>query len=133
MRKVIKIFITFIILITMSMQYNTIYAINYKDGGGNGKSTKWTSQSPIWYKPTSEDVGQEEIKDKANIITKAIRNIGIVVAVIALMVIGFRNMVASIDEKSIIKESLPGYLIGVVMVVALTMIPAIIYEIVKQF
>ena len=68
MRKVIKIFITFIILITMSMQYNTIYAINYKDGGGNGKSTKWTSQSPIWYKPTSEDVGQEEIKDKANII-----------------------------------------------------------------
>lgn len=120
-------------LMTISIQYNTTYARNDEGGGGKGKSTKWTSQSPDWYKPTNENVGQSEIKNKANIVVKALRNIGIVVAVLALMFIGFRNMIASTEEKSIIKESLPGYIIGVVMIVAVTLLPSLIYEIVKTF
>ena len=131
MKKIIKIVMTLMVFILISVQYNnTVYADG--DGEGNGKSATWTTQSPSWWKPTDVDVGQSEMIDKAKIITTALRNIGIVVAVIALMVLGFRQMTASAEQKSIIKESLPGYLIGVVMVITLTVLPSIIYELTKQ-
>ena len=131
MKKIIKIVMTLIVFILISVQYNnTVYADGA--GEGNAKSATWTTQSPSWWKPTDVDVGQSEMIDKAKIITTALRNIGIVVAVIALMVLGFRQMTASAEQKSIIKESLPGYLIGVVMVITLTVLPSIIYELTKQ-
>jgi len=96
-------------------------------------SDTWSKHQIPWWQPSrlNTDVGQKEIIDKANVITSVIRNIGIVVAVVALMIIGFRQMTASAEEKSILKESLPGYLVGVVMVVAVTMLPSIIYNMLK--
>jgi len=134
MKRIIRFAILLIMFVMISIQCNTTttYARNDEGGGGSGKSTKWTSQSPIWWKPTEEDVGQPEIKDRANVIVKVLRNIGIVLAVVALMIIGIRNMTASAEEKSILKESMPGYLIGVFMVVAVTFLPSLIYEIVKN-
>ena len=135
MKKIIRIFMILIFFICV-INNNNVYATQAKgtdgSGGGGGGSTKWTSQSPGWWKPTEEEVGSNEISKKANVITTAIRNIGIVVAVIALMVIGIRQMTASAEEKSILKESMPGYLLGVFMVVAVTVLPSLIYEITKQ-
>ena len=44
------------------------------------------------------------------------------------MVIGIREMTASVEEKSIIKQSMPGYIIGAVLVMAMTTLPSIIYN-----
>ena len=122
MKKIIILSIIFTVLNIFFININVTYATD-----------NWTKHQIPWWQPSklNKEVGQEEIINKANVITTAIRNIGMVVAVLALMVIGFRSMVASADEKSIIKESLPGYIVGVVMIVAVTVLPSIIYKILK--
>ena len=47
------------------------------------------------------------------------------------MAIGIKEMTSSAEEKSIIKQALPVYILGVIMVVAITTLPSIIYNIVK--
>ena len=62
----------------------------------------------------------------------AIRAIGIVVSVIALIVIGIRQITASAEEKSIIKEAMPGYILGLILVVSITFLPTIIYNFMQK-
>ena len=71
------------------------------------------------------------VSEKVGKITGFIRNLGIVLSVISLMIIGLRTLFGSAEDKSEYKESLPGYLIGVFMVFSMTTIPDIIYQIMK--
>lgn len=91
----------------------------------------WSDNPIDFWEPGDVKVNQEVIGDKASVITTVIRNIGIAVSVISLMIIGIREMLASAEEKSVIKQSMPGYLIGVFMIAAITTLPSIIYNIVK--
>ena len=121
MKKVIKILI--ILTCLFCLNTNVIYATD-----------NWSEHGTDWWRSENEevDVGQNELKDKANVITKVIRNIGIIVAVISLMIIGIKELFASAEQKSKYKESLPGYLIGIVMVIAVSLLPSLIYDIVKS-
>ena len=125
MRKIIKIGLILIMLMTISIQNNIVYA------EGTAQVATWSTKSADWWKPKDEEVGQLEMKAKTKIILGYIRSIGIIVSVIALMIIGIRQMTASAEEKSIIKESMPGYVIGLIMVVAVTVLPSIIYDLMK--
>ena len=71
------------------------------------------------------------VSEKVGKITGFIRNLGIALSVISLMIIGLRTMFGSAEDKSQYKESLPGYLIGVIMVFSMTTLPDIIYQIMK--
>lgn len=73
----------------------------------------------------------QTLQDKVGPVLGFIQAIGTVISVIALMIIGFRTLTGSIEEKSAYKESLPGYLIGVFLLFAMTTIPSIIYNIMK--
>ena len=44
------------------------------------------------------------------------------------MIIGIREVTASAEEKSIIKQAMPGYILGAIMVFVITMIPTLIYN-----
>lgn len=123
MKKVLKITIILMMIFTIFAQVSNVYAA----------PTKWSEKSTDWWKPTDPDIGESNYINKANIITTVIRNIGIVVSVIALMIIGIREMTASAEEKSIIKQSMPGYILGAVMVGAISFLPSLIYNIVKNF
>ena len=98
----------------------------------NEKATYKDDNLNYW-DPSRESGYSSGVIDFAGTIVAIIRNVGIVVAVIALMVIGFREMTGSVEQKSVIKQALPGYLIGVVMVVAITLIPTIIYNVVRNW
>ena len=74
-----------------------------------------------------------DLVNKASVIVAVIRNVGIVVSVIALMIIGIKAMTGSIEQKADYKKSLPGYILGVIMVIAITVLPSIIYEVVKNW
>ena len=78
------------------------------------------------------DIGEEKIISKANILTTALRNVGIVIAVIALMLIGIKEMTAGIEEKTELKKALPGYLLGILLVVTVSVLPSIIYSFAKD-
>ena len=151
-----KIYITIILIITLIClaSVNKVYARNVEglDPSGatdpseitlpekeksSGSSSSGSSLSgildPDEYDPsldTSESTTQ--LENKASKIVAIIRNIGIILTVAVLMVIGIRNMFASVEEKSVIKQSLPGYIMGAFMVLAITVIPATIYDVVNS-
>ena len=58
-------------------------------------------------------------------------NIGIIVSVISLMLIGLRTMFGSLEDKSHYKEVLPTFVIGVFIFLSCTTIPEMIYKIFK--
>ena len=94
------------------------------------KASNWSNKPENWWIPSNE-IDPTPIVDRASIVTTVIRNIGIACAVIALMIIGIKEMTSSAEEKSILKQSLPSYVLGVVMIAAITILPSIIYNLVK--
>ena len=78
------------------------------------------------------DDDQQFIK-KVDVILSTIRNIGIVVSVGALMIIGIRFMTGSIEEKAEFKQVMPGYIIGAILVFSVSVLPNLIFNIVQNF
>ena len=76
--------------------------------------------------PKAEDAKLNEI---GNRIIGPIQVIGSLVSVIAIIIIGIRYMLGSVEEKAQYKETLGPYLLGAVFVFAITNILAIVYNI----
>lgn len=67
----------------------------------------------------------------AGTIISTLSVIGIVIAVITLMIIGLKYMLGSVEEKAEYKKTMIPYLIGTIMVVAITQFLNIIIKIVE--
>lgn len=76
--------------------------------------------------PKSED---EKLNEIGNRIIGPIQVIGSLVSVIAIIIIGIRYMLGSVEEKAQYKETLIPYLLGAVFVFSITNILAIVYNI----
>lgn len=125
MKKVLKITVILIMIFTIFTQVSMVYAAPSSSNVG-GKSL-----NPNYWKPQNNS-GGSLLQSRAKVITTAIRSVGIVISVIVLMIIGIKQMTASVEEKSILKQAMPGYIIGAIMVFAITVIPTIIYEMVNN-
>lgn len=53
---------------------------------------------------------------------------GIVIAVIAVAIIGLRYMLGSVEEKADYKKAMIPYIIGILLIVTVTTVPTIIYN-----
>lgn len=113
MKKVLKIGIILSMILIMFMQLNMVYA---------------DSINPNEYDPSSHIENETLFVDKVKVVLGFIRIVGIVVSVIVLMIIGIKTMTGSLEEKSHYKQALPGYILGAIMVMAMTTIPSIIYN-----
>lgn len=111
-----------------------------KDTGSFSESTDGTSSStttgitdptknPEAYTPGIAE--SSKIKKVLGPILGAIRNVGVVVAVIILMVIGVKYMLGSVEEKANYKQTLFPYLIGAIILFMGSIIPEIIYNTMK--
>ena len=49
------------------------------------------------------------------------------------MLIGIKEMTAGVEEKTELKKALPGYLLGILLVVTVSVLPSIIYNFAKDF
>ena len=119
MNRIMKITMIFITIFILLMQISLVYA---------SSSINPNDYNPSKYRNSS---GEDILLKRAKIITTTIRSIGIVVSVVTLMIIGIKEMTASAEEKSILKQSMSGYILGAVMVFAMTVIPTLIYEFAK--
>ena len=131
--------IILVIIIMIIGQFSFVYATEVVDERGQQTELQYNQEqrkngeiNPYNYKPTNENQG-ETYKNKVGIILGVIRAIGIIVSVGALIVIGIKMMLGSIEEKSIIKQALPGYIIGALLVMSMTTLPSIIYKIASKF
>ena len=75
----------------------------------------------------------QQTMNKLGKILGIIQVIGAFVCVGALMIIGIRSMIGSAEQKSVIKNSMPGYIVGVILLAGVTTLPSIIYNIVNSF
>ena len=73
----------------------------------------------------------EKLKPMINNIAGIIATIGSVVSVAALVIIGIRYMLGPVEERAEYKKTLIPYVVGALMVFAMTTIPTIIYNIVS--
>ena len=88
--------------------------------------------TPGDYAPTLDSSGVGKIAGIANPIIGTIQTIGIVVAAITIIVLGIKYMAGSIDEKAEYKKTMIPYLIGAVLVVAITQIVGVIAKLVDN-
>ena len=90
--------------------------------------------NPENWKPNESVVSGDDtvFNNKVSIVLSAIRNVGIVVSVAAVMVIGIKFMLGSVEEKAEYKRVMPGYLIGAFLVFAVSVLPDMIYRIMQN-
>lgn len=112
MRKTKKIFFILIITFLLVSIFNVVFALD-----------------PNTYKPadpTTDDA--VKIVAKTGVILGGIRNISAVVSVIVLMIMGFKYMIGSVEEKADYKSSMVPYVIGCVLAVSGTTLVSFIYN-----
>lgn len=78
------------------------------------------------YKPTIQS--SKSLDEKVGTILSVIRTIGIITSIGTLMGIGIKFMLGSAEEKANYKQALIPWLIGAIMVFAITTIPSIIFD-----
>lgn len=138
MKLIYAILMCLIIVNTVSISNTKVFArkdqVTIVDGGGGGSSgqsetTDFLGDLNDW-KPTlsSEDA---DFTKKVNIIVTAVRTIGIMISVITLSIIGIKFMIGSVEDRAQYKQTLIPWIIGAILVVAITTIPTLLYEIAK--
>lgn len=85
---------------------------------------------PDFYKPTNKG-GNDGLIDLGNTIIGAIQIIGTIIAVVTLMIIGFRYMFGSVEAKANYKETMIPYIIGAVMLFTIPNLLRVIYDLIK--
>ena len=87
--------------------------------------------NPDDYKPASSDTstGTYRIKDMANRIIGTIQIIGTILSVATIGILGIKYMIGSVEEKAEYKKTFTAYIIGAIMIFAITNILAIIIKI----
>ena len=143
MKNKIKLLTIFIIILMSFAQAFVSLEVNATDqkkltdtgtGGAQYKTEEGTI-NPNYYDPHNPNNGggiSEEdkkiITDKAGIVLGVIRNIGVIVAVIAIMIIGVKYIIGSVEEKANYKKILLPYVIGVLMIASGGFIVSIVYN-----
>lgn len=90
-----------------------------------------TIVDPNDYKPNAiEQDDSTVVQEKTNPIIGALKTVGIVVAVITIAVLGIKYMAAGINERAEYKKTMIPYLVGAVLVVAITQLLSVLIEIV---
>lgn len=74
----------------------------------------------------------DEIKEYGSPIFEKVSEIGIICSVIALMILGIKYMLGSVEEKAEYKKSFGIYILGAALVFAISTIVNLIYSIVKS-
>lgn len=122
------IYIVIVVMICLSIngiKYETLAA------GTDGQVS--TTITPNDYKPESESDanGADRLKDLGNVIIGFLQIVGSVVSVLVLLIIGIKYMIGSAEEKAEYKKSMTPYVLGAVMVFAITNILKIVAGISK--
>lgn len=81
-----------------------------------------------FWKPSSNGSNTELISITEKILG-VIQTVGSIVSVIALVIIGIKYMLASVEEKAKYKETMIPYIVGCILVFATSNIASILYKI----
>ena len=114
----IKILLIFMVCIMLFYTFGNsfIYAANDFDAN-------------FWDPSTGGKEGDSKLLEIGNKIIGPIQVIGSLVSVIAIIIIGIKYMLGSVEEKAQYKETLGPYFLGAVLVFGITNVLSIVYNI----
>lgn len=140
MKNKIKLLTIFIIILMsfaqafVSLEVNAAPSVmtTMTDGSDSVKHEYDNTIDPNDYNPDNGGrilpSSKTKIIKKTGIILGTIRNIGVIVAVISIMIIGVKYIIGSVEEKANYKKTLLPYVIGVLMLASGSFIVSIIYN-----
>ena len=76
--------------------------------------------------------GADDFVSKANIIIGVIQAVGSIIAIIVLIIIGLRYMMAGVEEKADYKSTMIPYIVGCVLLFVISNLVAFIYNLVQN-
>ena len=121
-----NIFIIFAILVMLIIQLLTTSV--YATGKGGGTKNPDLLENLEDFRP-SQITNEDAIMNKAGVILGAINLVGTIVSVITIMIIGFKYMLGSAEDKASYKKTMIPWLIGAVLVFTVSALPNILYNI----
>ncbi len=80
------------------------------------------------YQPAPQQ-GYGEVVDWAGSFLGILRNVGVIVGVVGIAIIGIKYMLGSVEQKAQYKQTLIPFAIGILMLVAGTVLVSVIYEV----
>lgn len=128
MRKCLNIFIIISIIFVIINLFNinksfAITSTTVVEDGSKGSSII----NPSDYKPSDLEEDKTVI-NASNKIIGAFQAIGSVVSVLVLVVIGIKYMLGSVEEKAEFKNTMIYYIVGAILVFAISNISVMIYD-----
>lgn len=126
----------FIVLVVLFMPINTYASIDEtrvliaENSEGEGKFSSSLGDLEQ-YKGTSAD--SETLNDMAGNILGILKDIGAVLSVVIIMILGIKYMLGSVEEKAEYKKDFIPYIAGAILVFTVTLIPHIIYQFAQNF
>lgn len=88
------------------------------------------TEDPDYWKPVASQ--ETELAEKAGVLLGVINVLGVVSAVIALVLLGMKYFLGSVQEKAEFKNSFGIYILGIVLLVLCTTLPNIIYNVSQE-
>lgn len=95
-------------------------------------NVSYAAISPGAYRPSTMVGSDKTAVDFGNKVIGAFQAIGSIVSVVALIAIGIKYMMGSIEEKAEYKQTMMNYVIGAILVFAISNISAMIYNFAKN-
>lgn len=128
-----KLIILFISIICMfGITNKDVYAFTYDTQYNSTPGGSYSNFTPGDWKPSSTDSAKnaDKMGTIGNKIIGAVKIIGTIISVTALIVLGIKYIFGSVEEKAEYKKTMRPYLIGALMVFAITTFLGIVQEIV---
>lgn len=130
-----------LIILLITIIPNSCYAVHAKPdigaGAGSGSGSSSDSSTGLGLgdlnKYLGTSTGSVQLEKKANYIFSTIRNIGIVLSVVILIIIGIKYMLGTVEEKANYKETLLPYIIGAFLLFTGSVVPQLIYVFMQNF
>ena len=125
-----------IVLVVLFMPINTYASIDEtrvliaENSEGEGKFSSSLGDLEQ-YKGTSAD--SETLNDMAGNILGILKDIGAVLSVVIIMILGIKYMLGSVEEKAEYKKDFIPYIAGAILVFTVTLNPHIIYQFAQNF
>lgn len=132
MKKLIRISIILFLLVLSFANINKTYAFQSDCVVCDNIKISKVIVDPDAYNPSKSDISEadkEIVVKKAGVILGGIRNISVIIAVLTIMIVGFKYIIGSVEEKAKYKETLIPLVIGIIIITAGTTLVSYIYNI----
>lgn len=116
-KKIIKVLIILLILALNCFNVLKVYA------------TQSAVPDVNYFKPTETPV-PDEVLDTGGMIVSIIQVVGTIIAVITIMILGIKYMMAGVEEKANYKKTMIPYLVGCILLFATVTIVNAIYHLI---